>query len=351
MPAGIVETPDRELDPAFNNYCGEKAMDSFLQRTKAELARRFPKKRCCMKAELAAIIRASGSLHLRANRVVVLAVTSESAAIMRKVHLLLKNYFQIPSRIIIEETGRLNRRYYKLQLFGGKEVKRVLTELDVLSPGLALESGIPSELVRSDCCRAAFLRGAFLARGSVTDPQKNSYHLEIVTENEEFALGLYYLMNLCRFKVGLTQRKEEKEYLVYLKEADAIGQFLTFTGAHSAFLEMEEVRIIKGMRNEVNRLVNCETANLGKTVRAAMEQVEVINELKAKGVLEKLPAPLQELAYLRLDHPEVSLRELGELSTPPLSKSAVNHRMRKLLNLAEQFLGREGKKSPKLNDY
>ncbi|NLW55665.1 MAG: DNA-binding protein WhiA [Firmicutes bacterium] len=322
-------------------------MDSFSQRTKAELARRFPKKKCCMKAELAAIIRASGSLHLRANHAVVLSVSSENAAFMRKVHLLLKDYFQIPSRIIMEKTGRLNRRYYKLQLFGGKNVKRVLTELDVLSPGLDFESGISSALVRTDCCRAAFLRGAFLARGSVTDPQKNSYHLEIVTENEEFALGLNYLMNLCRFKAGLTQRKE---YLVYLKEADAIGKFLTFIGAHAAFLRMEDVRIIKGMRNEVNRLVNCETANLGKAVRAAMEQVEVINALKAKGVLAKLPVPLQELAYLRLEHPEASLRELGELSTPPLSKSAVNHRMRKMLKIAETFLGREGKESSKLKD-
>lgn len=311
-------------------------MDNFSQRAKEELARRFPKKKCCIKAELAAIIRASGSLHLRANRSVGVSVSSESAAVMRKIHLMLKNYFQLPSRIIMEKTGRLGRRYYKLQMLGAKNVKRVLAELDILSPGLDFESGIPSALVRTDCCRAAFLRGAFLARGSVTDPQKNSYHLEIVNENEEFALGLNYLMNLCRFKAGLTQRKE---YIVYLKEADAIGKFLAFIGAHSAFLLMEEVRIIKDMRNEVNRLVNCETANLGKSVRAAWEQVEVINALIAKNALSKLPAPLKELAYLRLDHPEASLRELGELSTPHLSKSAVNHRMRKLLKIAETFLG------------
>ncbi len=320
-------------------------MDSFSQRTKEELVRRYPKKRCCIKAELAAIIRASGSLHLRANRSFVVSVRSENAFLIRKTHLLLKNYFQIQSKTIMEQTERLGRRWYKLHLIGAKNVKRVLTELDIISPGLNFESGVSSTLVRTDCCRAAFLRGAFLARGSVTDPQKSNYHLEIVTENEEFALGLNYLMNLCGFKAGLSERKE---YIIYLKEADAIGKFLTFIGAHSAFLAMEEVRIIKGMRNKVNRLVNCETANLEKSVRAALEQVKIITALKEKYGLNKLPDQLKDLAYLRLENPEVSLRELGELAIPPLSKSAVNHRMRKLLKIAETFLGSEGNKFSKM---
>ena len=310
-------------------------METFSQRTKNELARKYPHQRCCVKAELAAIVRASGSLHLRANRSYGVTVSSESAALIRKTLLLLKNYFQLTGRIVVEDTGQFNRRRYSLQLFGARTVRQVLAELNILSAGLYLESAIPSALVQTDCCRAAFLRGAFLARGSITDPQRKNYHLEIVTENEEFALGLNYLMNLCGFKAGTNYRKD---YTIYLKGAETIGKFLTYIGAHSAFLALEEVRVVKEMRNEVNRLVNCETANLEKSVRAALEQAEIIKQLKAKNLLGKLPPNLRELAALRLDHPGASLRELGELATPPLSKSAVNHRMRKLLKLAENYL-------------
>ncbi|NLC53840.1 MAG: DNA-binding protein WhiA [Firmicutes bacterium] len=318
-------------------------MGTFSQRTKEELARKYPTQKCCVKAELAAIVRASGSLHLRANQSYAVTVISESAALIRKTLLLLKKYFQLPGRVIVEDTGRFSRRRYRLQLIGARNVKRVLKELEILSAGLQLNSAITSSLVRNDCCRAAFLRGAFLARGSITDPQKQNYHLEITTENEEFALGLNYLMNLCGFRAGTHHRKE---YTVYLKGAETIGRFISFMGAHGAFLAMEEVRVIKEMRNEVNRLVNCETANLEKTVRAGLEQVEVIKALENRKVLEKLPTSLQEIALLRLDHPEASLRELGELATPPLSKSAVNHRMRKLLKIAETFVDREEMNSP-----
>ncbi|HHW12792.1 MAG TPA: DNA-binding protein WhiA [Firmicutes bacterium] len=318
-------------------------MGTYSQRTKEELARKYPAQKCCVKAELAAIVRASGSLHLRANHSYVLTVSSESAALIRKTLLLLKKYFQLPGQIIVEDTGRFNRRHYRLQLIGARNVKRVLTELEILSAGLQLNSAISPSLVRNDCCRAAFLRGAFLARGSITDPQKPNYHLEITTENEEFAVGLNYLLNLCGFRAGIHHRKE---YTVYLKGAETISRFISFIGAHSAFLAMEEVRVIKEMRNEVNRLVNCETANLEKSVRAGLEQVEAIKALQDRKVLATLPASLQEVARLRLEHPEVSLRELGELATPPLSKSAVNHRMRKLLKIAETFIGQEEMDSP-----
>lgn len=313
-------------------------MESFSQKTKEELIRRFPKKKCCVKAEIAAIVRANGTLHLRANRSFVLSISSENASLMRKVHQLLKVGFELQSQLVIEETEKLGRRCYKLQLTGAKTVKRVLGEMDIISSDFDFDSGVPSTLVRTKCCQAAFLRGAFLARGSVTDPQKGNYHLEIVSENEEFAQGLTYLMNLCKFKAGLSQRREYKEYVVYLKEAEAISNFLTFIGAHSALLFMEDVRIIKEMRNEVNRLVNCETANLEKSVRAAVEQVEIITEFMKKKEYKNLPNNLKDLAALRLENPGASLRELGQLANPALSKSAVNHRMRKLLKIAKTYM-------------
>ncbi|HBR29214.1 MAG TPA: DNA-binding protein WhiA [Firmicutes bacterium] len=321
-------------------------VESFSHRTKSEIARIYPQQKCCVKAELAAIMRASGSLHIQSNRSSAVSISSDSAPLIRKSMILLKKHFQIPGRIIVEDRGQFNRRQYRLQLRGASHVKRVLAELDILSAGSTLQSAIPSALVRTDCCRAAFLRGAFLARGSITNPQKPNYHLEIATENEEFAMGLNYLMNLCGFKAGTNYRKE---YYIYVKGAETIGEFLRFIGANSAFLALAEVRVVKEMRNEVNRLVNCETANLEKAVRAALKQVDIIKALKAKKLLGKLPPNLRALSALRLDYPEASLRELGELSTPPLSKSAINHRMRKLLKLAENYLGTEGNDSSKLN--
>lgn len=325
-------------------YKGAPVVESFSHKTKEELARRLPEKSCCGKAELAAIIHSLGSIHLRAGDRLILSIAGENASTIRKVLRLLKTYFDVNSRIIIEETQRLgHHRRYNLQLSGEEMVKRILIELGIMTRGCELEGGISPEIVRPGCCRSAFLRGAFLARGSITDPLKNDYHLEIVSENEDFAQGLTYLMNLCGFKSGFSRRKY---FHIYLKEADAIGKFLTFIGAHTAFLHLEEVRVIKGMRAEVNRLVNCETANLEKTVRAALEQVEVLSRMENLVGFNSLPEKLREIAWLRLEHPEASLKELGELSHPKLSKSAINHRMRKLLKLAKNSLAGQENISP-----
>jgi|SRR5690554_1366558 len=317
-------------------------MESFSKKTKEELNRRIPDKECCIKAELAAIIHSIGSIHLSEQKIS-LTVSSENASLIKKALLLFKSTFEFNPQIIAEETERLgHRRRYNLQLFGENLVKKILRELAVMKWGLDLEGGIDSGLVRSECCRSSFLRGVFLSRGSITDPLKNDYHLELVTESEDFAQGLVYLMSLCGFKAGINRRKD---YFIYMKDADTIGKFLTFIGAHSAFLQLEEVRVIKGMRGDVNRLVNCETANLEKTVRAALEQVEIISELQRRYGLEFLPPNLREIAWLRLENPEASLKELGELSQKKLSKSAINYRMRKLLKLAKNSLGRQEKSS------
>lgn len=317
-------------------------MESFSQKTKEELIRKIPDKSCCVKAELAAIIHSIGSIHL-SGKTMSLMVTGESASLIKKTLLLLKTSYEVNSRIIAEETERLgHRRRYNLQLFGEELVKKILQELAMMEWGYGLAGGIDPDLVRLQCCRGAFLRGAFLSRGSITDPLRSDYHLEIVTENEEYAQGLVYLMNLCGFKAGLHKRKE---YFIYVKDIDVIGKFLTFVGAHSAFLQLEEVRVVKGMRANVNRLVNCETANLEKTVRAALEQVEIISELEHRVGLDFLPDNLKEIAWLRLENPEASLKELGELTQKKLSKSAINYRMRKLLKLAKSSLGRQEKSS------
>lgn len=317
-----------------------QAADSFSRRTKEELARRFPDKECCARAELAAIVHTAGSLHFQAAHRLVLTVESENVFLLRKVFRLLKDFFQVRSEAYIKETERLGgRRRYSLYLRGEEQVKKVLMACGIMTRRFELVGGINPSLVQNDCCRAAFLRGAFLGRGSITDPQKSDYHLELVTENEEFAHGLVYLMDLCGFKAGLSVNRRKDFFVVYLKDADGIGGFLSFVRAYSAYLHMEEMRIIKGMREEVNRQVNCETANLEKTLRAAREQVAIISAFAGKAGLNSLPEKLREAALLRLENPEASLSELGKMAAPPVSKSTMNYRMRRVLKIAKNFTG------------
>src|SRR5690554_2210078 len=219
----------------------------------------------------------------------------------------------------------------------------------IMTREFELEGGINSSLVRTDCCRAASLRGVFLGRGSITDPQKKDYHLELVTENEDFAHGLVYLMDLCGLKAGLSLNRRKNSFVIYLKEAETIGRFLSFVRAYTAYLHLEETRVIKGMREEVNRLVNCETANLEKTVRAAWQQVEILSAFAGRVGLNRLPEKLREAAFLRLENPEASLRELGKMAVPPVSKSTMNYRMRKVLKIAKNFAGGEAIFSSKGN--
>ncbi|HEY8462497.1 MAG TPA: DNA-binding protein WhiA, partial [Bacillota bacterium] len=195
---------------------------------------------------------------------------------------------------------------------------------------------IRPELVRKVCCRAAFLRGAFLAGGSITDPQKKTYHLEIVTQSEDFANGLVYLMSLFHLKAKLSSRKGQ--FPVYLKDSEAIGKFLSLIKAHHGLIKLEEVKVIKELRGEVNRLVNCETANLGKSLAAAWKQIEMIREFG----IQRLPENLRSVALVRLEHPEASLRELGEYHSPPLSKSAVNHRLRQIREYIKKITEKAG---------
>ena len=188
-------------------------------------------------------------------------------------------------------------------------------------------------MLRKQCCRRAYLRGAFLGGGSVNRPE-GDYHLELVSANPDFARTLTKVMKSCSLPVGMTERKQD--YVVYLKGGDAITEFLQIIGAHHALMDFENVRVVKEMRNQVNRIVNCETANLQKTVNAAVRQVASIQLLVGRGELAKLPSSLRETAELRLQYPEANLQELVELSDGKVSRSGLNHRLRKLEQLAAQ---------------
>jgi DNA-binding protein WhiA len=191
-----------------------------------------------------------------------------------------------------------------------------------------------NEIVRRNCCKRAYLRGAFLAAGSVSNPEK-SYHIEIVCAMQKKAKQIRLLMQ--RFGLDAKEIQRKNSYVVYLKECAQIVDLLNVMEAPIALMEMENVRILKEMRNSVNRKVNCETANINKTVSAAMKQVEDIEYIQNTVGLEELPEGLQEMAEIRLAYPNASLKELGDLLSEPIGKSGVNHRLRKISEIAEEL--------------
>ncbi|NLY74545.1 MAG: DNA-binding protein WhiA [Firmicutes bacterium] len=316
-------------------------MASFSQQVKDEIIRlELSGRQHCIKAELAAIIHLAGSLHLVGREQVALSVATESAGIARRIVKLFKAAYTLEGEIQVEEVGKLGKlRRYIIKISPQPELNELLLELGLLSRENTLENDIKPQLVKERCCRAAFFRGAFLAAGSITDPQKKTYHLEMIVHNEDFSNGLIYLLNLLGIKAKIGQRKGK--HLVYLKDSEAIAKFLSLINANTGVIKLEEVRVIKSLRGEVNRLVNCETANLEKTLSAAWEQVENIQKLRGSPAWFDLPENLKITAELRLEHPEASLKELGEYHQPPLSKSAVNHRLRKIRELAAKVSKRE----------
>ena len=321
-------------------------MERFSQIVRDEMARSpIPDCQYCIKAELSAIFHVAGSIHIAGQHKLSLSLSTESAGVARRVVRLLKGSYDLESEVMvqqIEKLGKLHR--YQLMIASQPGLIEMLYDLGMLTRDHSLDGNIKPELLRKNCCRASFLKGTFIAGGSVTDPQKKTYHLEMVTHNEEFANGLVYLMNLQGMKAKVGVRKDQ--FLAYLKDSSAIVRFFSLVDAHTAVIKLEEVKVIKGMRGEVNRIVNCETANLGKTLNAAWEQVEMINQMMGHSGLQKLPANLKKTAELRLAYPEASLQELGECHSPPISKSAVNHRLRQIREYAKKFFNEAGIFSP-----
>jgi hypothetical protein len=199
---------------------------------------------------------------------------------------------------------------------------------------------IDQVLTQRSCCKRAFIRGCFLATGSITEPEK-SYHFEIVCNDFGKAEQLQNMMNSFSLDAKIVQRKNY--YVVYIKEGARIVDALNVMEAHVALMNLENVRILKDMRNSVNRRVNCETANINKTVSAAVKQVEDITYIKEHGGFGQLSEGLRQMALLRLEQPQMPLKELGERLNPPVGKSGVNHRLRKLSNIADELRERENK--------
>ncbi|MGQ9496735.1 MAG: DNA-binding protein WhiA [Desulfotomaculales bacterium] len=308
---------------------------SFSLRAKNELAR-VNGRPCCNAAELAALVKTGGRLTRRGRRLT-LEIGTENAAVARKVFKLAKEVDRFAGEISIRKHNRLNKNGYVVVVRGGENLASALRLLGCLDGGGRRRDGIKRGLVNRDCCRRAYLRGAFLARGSLSGPA-SAYHLEIPVRGELDARGLVDLMERLGVEGRVGHRKRAP--VVYIKESEQISRCLSVMGAHTTLLHFENLRIYKEMRNRVNRLVNCDTANVNKAVDAGVRQQENVKLVVNTLGLANLPSPLREIARLRLAHPGASLRELGELARPPLTKSCVNHRMRRLESLA-QALRRE----------
>lgn len=307
---------------------------TYALQAKNELARRELGKECCQSAELTAFIRLSGNIQITGKRMSLNVVTS-NPAVARRIFSLFKQMFNLNSELLVRRKIRLRKNnVYLIRVTEPLRVKDVLTRLSLMKDGV-IEQGTDVRIKRNKCCRRAFLRGAFLAAGSVSNPE-NSYHLEIYTDYSRQADELAELIETFGVKAKVTSRKNG--YLVYIKDSEQIVQFLNIIGAHSALLSFENVRILKDIRNRINRLVNFETANVNKTVDAAVKQMESIRLIADHLGLHTLEPPLRSLAEARLAHPEASLQELGEMLHPPLGKSGVNHRMRKLEKISKKLL-------------
>ncbi|WP_102344914.1 DNA-binding protein WhiA [Bacillus sp. Marseille-P3661] len=314
---------------------------SFASETKKELTN-LDIHDCCAKAELSALIRMNGSMSFM-NRNVVVDVQTENAAIARRIYTLIKREYDVSVELLVRKKMRLKKNnVYIVRLI--EKAKDILTDLGILEEPFSIIHSISKTVTKKKCCKRSYLRGAFLAGGSVNNPETSSYHLEIFSLYEEHNDSLCDLMNSFDLNAKTLERK--KGYICYLKEGEKISELLNIVGAHQALLHFEDVRIVRDMRNSVNRLVNCETANLNKTIGAAIRQVENIRFIKDTVGLETLPDKLREIAELRITYQDVTLKELGEMvSGGTISKSGINHRLRKIDEIADKL--RLGETFPK----
>ena len=312
---------------------------SFSARVKEELSRRIPAARHCRIAEIAAILGMCGTVGIHEESYHI-RIYTENVTVARKLFLLLKETFGIRSEILIRQSHTPGKsRAYVVLVRDAESVRRILLACKMIDRDGEIGENyrtVRDYILRQDCCRRAFIRGAFLASGSISDPER-SYHLELVCQNEERAEQLRDIIATFGLDAKTVVRK--KYYVVYIKEGNQIVDLLGLMGADIALMDLENIRIVKEMRNTVNRKVNCETANLNKTVSAAMRQVADIEYIRDTKGLEFLPAQLEEMARVRLEAPEASLLELGQMLDTPVGKSGVNHRLRKISEIADGLRG------------
>ena len=304
---------------------------SFSSEVKEELSRHLPTARHCQIAETAAILSLCGQISDKDGTI---RIQTENAHVARKYFTLLKKTFNIEAELAVKLNQKENT--YLIRVNDREETRQILWAVKLQETDRELRMPVPAVVVQRQCCKRAFLRGAFLAAGSISDPNR-FYHLEIVCSTQERAEQIQSIMREFELDARIVARK--KSQVVYLKEGSQIVEFLGLVEAGISLMDLENIRIRKEISNNINRKVNCETANIGKTVSAAVKQIEDIRYIETHVGFSQLTEELEETAVCRLRYPEATLKELGEMMSPPVGKSGVNHRLRKLGRIADELRG------------
>ena len=311
---------------------------SFSSTAKEELIRLPLEKECCMLAELSALTQTSGSLGFMGGGRFSVTYQVENMALARRIFTILKKALGLAPQLHFVEHARLGGRRTSVLTVEGQDAQRLLIALNMMEAGedgsVSLRRTSPRVPISRQCCRKAFLRGAFLGAGSITNPDR-SYHFEWVAGDENLCSGIE--KNLEKFGLPAHHHTRKGQLVVYLKGAQQIVDVLALMGASGAVMDLENIRITKQIRGEANRANNCDEHNGERLINASMEQIRAITMLKVEHRLDDLPRGLQEIARLRLENTEMSLVELGQLMDPPVGKSGVNHRMRRLMEAAAQL--------------
>ena len=306
---------------------------SFTADIKDELSRVLPNCSHCEKATLAALVRIEGTLFFSGPGKYRIEIATDVPNVARLILRLLHGLFDLKTKLSVRRSVLHKTPNYLIEVPTQKGLEAALRDMGVLS-GDGLEMGIQESLIEKQCCGAAYIRGAFLGSGFISEP-KGDFHFEIRVESEPLAQGLASLLEQKGINARIMQRRSN--YMVYLKSGTAILEFLAFTGAHHCALAMENERVIKSVRNDVNRITNAEIANQAKSANAAVDQIFAIRQVVEHHGMENLPPALQEFIKLRVTFPDATLKELGEHASPPLSKSAVYHRVRRIEQMAREI--------------
>ena len=309
---------------------------SFSLEIKEELETRIDTAKHCQIAEFAAIMAFCGKIRRRTGGLMGLELTTENEVVRRKVvELAIKAFSASEESFEVEYEGK-NNRIINIFINDEKLIAKILMAIKWCDDNFTVVEPVfvNHRIIQKECCKRAFIRGAFLAAGSISDPNK-SYHYEIVCEYEEDAVQMQELLKFFNLDAKIIQRK--RNYVTYIKEGNNITDVLNIMGAFVSQMKLYNVMILKGMRNDVNRKVNCETANLNKTIEAAVKQIRDIEYVRDTVGFESLSDGLREVAEIRLKNPDMKLKDIGELLNPPVGKSGVNHRLRKISELAQKL--------------
>ncbi len=306
---------------------------SFTSQVKDELAHAPAICSHCERATLAALIRIEGSLFLSGSGRYRMEITTDSASVARLIIRLLHSQYDVKTELTVRRSVLHKTPNYLIEIPSQKNLEPSLRDLGILAADGGIEMGIDPRLVTKSCCAAAYMRGAFLGSGFISNP-KSDFHFEITVENDALAQGLVDLMAEKDIHAKIMQRRHSS--MVYLKSGNAIMEFLAFVGAHQSALLLEQERVVKSVRNDVNRQINAEVANQQKASHAAVDQLFAIRTVLEHYGMEHLPPALQEFIRLRVTYPDATLAELGAYASPPLSKSAVYHRVRRIEAMAKE---------------